>query len=188
MTDSKTRAAGKRERLIGAAALLLHKQGVEATTLADIAKAADVALGNVYYYFKTKDDIVAAVIEEHVRELHQTLAAIESRCTAPGDRLKGLLQALATQGELVARYGCPHGTLCQELAKRDGDLSASAIMTIPVDWAEKQFAAMGRADARDLAIDMIAGYQGTALLTNTLRAPHLMERECARISAWIDSL
>jgi TetR/AcrR family transcriptional repressor of nem operon len=46
---------GKRERLLGAAADLLYRQGVEKTTLADIAQAADVALGNIYYYFKTKD-------------------------------------------------------------------------------------------------------------------------------------
>ena len=72
MTDSElaafpaadvTRRPGKRERLIAAAAELLHQQGVERTTLADIAKAADVPVGNVYYYFKTKDDVIAAVIE-----------------------------------------------------------------------------------------------------------------------------
>ena len=57
MTDSAVRdaAAGKRERLVAAACLVLHEQGVERTTLADIAQAADVPVGNVYYYFKTKD-------------------------------------------------------------------------------------------------------------------------------------
>jgi TetR/AcrR family transcriptional regulator, transcriptional repressor for nem operon len=31
-------------------------KGVERTTLADVAQAADVPVGNVYYYFKTKDE------------------------------------------------------------------------------------------------------------------------------------
>ena len=46
---------------------LLHQQGIERTTLADIAKAADVPPGNVYYYFKTKDEVIAAVIEAHAQ-------------------------------------------------------------------------------------------------------------------------
>jgi hypothetical protein len=54
---------GKRERLVAAAKQMLHEHGVERTTLADIAAAADVPLGNVYNYFKTKDALVAAVID-----------------------------------------------------------------------------------------------------------------------------
>ncbi len=74
MTDSTSGQAtaieqrpGKRERLVAAAIQLLHQQGIERTTLADIAKAADVPAGNVYYYFKTKDEVIAAVIEAHTR-------------------------------------------------------------------------------------------------------------------------
>jgi len=47
---------GKRDRLIAAAGETIYRQGVEATTIADIAEAADVPVGNVYYYFKTKDE------------------------------------------------------------------------------------------------------------------------------------
>ena len=56
---------GKRARLVAAACQLVHQQGVESTTLADIAQAGGVPLGNVYYYFKTKNDIVRAVVETH---------------------------------------------------------------------------------------------------------------------------
>jgi TetR/AcrR family transcriptional repressor of nem operon len=54
---------GKRDRLVAGARETLHRQGVQATTIADIAHASDVPVGNVYYYFKFKDEIVAAVIE-----------------------------------------------------------------------------------------------------------------------------
>ena len=55
MTDSIVQdpSAGKRARLVAAACQVLHEQGVERTTLADIALAAGVPVGNVYYYFKT---------------------------------------------------------------------------------------------------------------------------------------
>jgi TetR/AcrR family transcriptional regulator, transcriptional repressor for nem operon len=187
MTDSVT--TGKRERLITAACQMVHKQGVEKTTLADIAHAAGVPLGNVYYYFKTKDDIVRAVVEAHLREVSEMLAAIEGTHAEPRDRLKALFYALAEQTDLIARCGCPHGSLCLELDKRaDGPGIAAELMRAPIDWVARQFHAMGRPDARDLAIQVIARYQGTALLTNTFRDPDLMTRESARVSQWIDSL
>ena len=67
MTDSAIHEApaGKRARLVAAACRVLHEQGVERTTLADIAKAAYVPVGNVYYYFKTKDQLVEAAIHAH---------------------------------------------------------------------------------------------------------------------------
>jgi TetR/AcrR family transcriptional regulator, transcriptional repressor for nem operon len=47
---------------------------------------------------------------------------------------------------------------------------------------------MGRRDARDLAVALVAVYQGISLLTNTLREPELMSREPRRLERWIDSL
>jgi TetR/AcrR family transcriptional regulator, transcriptional repressor for nem operon len=47
MTDSKVAPAGKRERLVASAGELLHQKGVGGTTLADIAQAAAVPVGNV---------------------------------------------------------------------------------------------------------------------------------------------
>jgi TetR/AcrR family transcriptional regulator, transcriptional repressor for nem operon len=192
MTDSAAKAAvpGKRERLIAAAAQMLHQQGAEATTLADIAHAASVPVGNVYYYFKTKNDIIDAVIDAQVAGIRAMLGAIEAAHPDPASRLTALFTGLAEQGDLVARYGCPHGSLCQELAKRAaGDApDASPLIRLPIDWAERQFTAMGREDARDLAVQAIAAYQGTALLTTSLKDPSLMERESRRMAAWIGSL
>src|ERR1700761_5671229 len=87
MTNSDL-ATGKRARLIGAACQLVHEQGVENTTLADIAQAAGVPLGNVYYYFKTKNDIVRAVVETHADEANAMVAAIEGAYATPRERLK----------------------------------------------------------------------------------------------------
>jgi TetR/AcrR family transcriptional regulator, transcriptional repressor for nem operon len=186
MTDS---VGTKRERLIAAACEMLYQQGIEKTTLADIAIAAGIPLGNVYYYFKTKNDIVQAVVESHIVEARAMLAAIEGAHDDPRDRLKSLFGALAAQSDMIARYGCPHGSLCLELDKRDdGPSLAAPLMREPLDWAERQFRVMGRADARDLAIQVIARYQGTALLTTTFRDPDLLPREAARVADWIDGL
>jgi TetR/AcrR family transcriptional repressor of nem operon len=192
MTDSLApaqRALGKRERLIAAARGTIYRQGIEKTTLADIAAAAGVPLGNVYYYFKTKQDIVEAVVESHLVEARQMLTALEDAYDSPRDRLKALFGALTQQADQIARYGCPHGTLCLELDKRaDAPDLAARLMREPVDWAQHQFAALGCPDADALAIEVIARYQGAALLSSTFRDPALMTREAARVAAWLDTL
>ncbi|MGC1755459.1 MAG: TetR/AcrR family transcriptional regulator [Trebonia sp.] len=185
---TKGAQGGKRERLIAAAAETIYAAGVEKTTLADIAAAAGIPLGNVYYYFKTKDALVQAVVEAHQAEARAMLAAIDHAYPGPRERLKALFGALAQQSDLIARYGCPHGSLCQELGKRADGAPAAELMREPVEWAERQFAAMGRPDARDLAVQVIARYQGTALLTSAFRDPGLMEAEARRVAQWIDTL
>jgi TetR/AcrR family transcriptional regulator, transcriptional repressor for nem operon len=190
MTDPTTQIRpGKRERLVAGARELLHRQGVERTTIADVADAAEVPSGNVYYYFKTKDELVEAAIDAHITDLEAMLASLERHRT-PQARLKGLVRALTEQRALVAEYGCPHGSLCQELDKRDDDLreTASALLSIPLDWAEQQFRLMGRRDARGLAVALVASYQGISLLTNTFGDQQLMVREARRLERWIDSL
>ncbi|GAA4482880.1 TetR/AcrR family transcriptional regulator [Actinoallomurus oryzae] len=190
MTDSKVgRRPGKRERLAGAAARVLHEQGVERTTLADIARAADVPVGNVYYYFKTKDQLVEAAIDTQADHLRETIAALD-RLPTPRERLKALVHGWVDGRDLAARFGCPTGTLAAELDKRaDGlDRAVADVMRRLVDWIEGQFAAMGRDDARELAVALLAAYQGISLLTNTFRDPELMATEGRRLERWIDSL
>ena len=190
MTDSITAPKqDKRERLVDGARQVIHEQGVEKTTIADIARAADIPVGNVYYYFKTKDELVTAAIESHARDVNKLLTSLESG-RSPQARLKALIRELTAQRELAARYGCPLGSLCSELDKRtDGlDRSCAQLLDKPIRWAENQFRLMGRRDARDLAVALIASYQGIALLTNTFRDPELMARESRRLERWIDSL
>jgi TetR/AcrR family transcriptional regulator, transcriptional repressor for nem operon len=197
MTDSASGQAaalagrpGKRERLVGAAILLLHQQGVERTTLADIAKVADVPPGNVYYYFRTKDDVIAAVIQAHVELIKTTLAAIDARHPSPRGRLKAFMREFAAQSEIVVQYGCPLGSLCSELDKRVAGSSASVaeLMRLPVEWAEEQFRALGRRDAHDLAIELLAAYEGSALLANTLRDASVLSRAARRLDQRINAL
>ena len=174
---------------MAAATEMVYRQGVAPTTLAHIADAADVPLGNVYYYFKTKEEIVGAVVQAHVRQLTATLAEVETRHRSPKTRLKALVDVLAGRSGETALYGCPYGTLATELAKRaDGtDPQAVELMRIPLEWAEREFRAMGRRDARGLAVELVAGYQGAAVLAGTLGQPDLMAGQARRLRRWIDA-
>jgi TetR/AcrR family transcriptional regulator, transcriptional repressor for nem operon len=175
---------------VAAAVQLLHRRGIERTTLADIGKAADVPAGNVYYYFKTKDEVIAAVIEAYAQQSQAILAAIDARYESPKDRLKALVREFASLRDLVAQYGCPFGSLCSELDKRGADpgLPVADLMRLPIDWAEEQYRLLGRADAHDLALDLLAAYEGSALLANTLRDPSVLAGSAKRLEQFIDGL
>ncbi|MEW1793954.1 TetR/AcrR family transcriptional regulator [Streptomyces niveus] len=193
MTDStkpRARAADKRRRLTTEAARVLYEQGVERTTLADIARAADVPVGNVYYYFKTKDELVLAALSEHSAHLDELTGRLD-QLSDPRDRLKGLIEAWVAQREVAARYGCPTGTLAVELDKRaDGTLDekAGTVIRRLLEWAERQFRALDLPEPDDLAVTLVSSYQGMSLLANALRDPDIMARQGAHLLRWLDSL
>ena len=196
MTDStqapqrqRGRGADKRARLVAAARRTLHEQGVERTSLAQIAKAADVPLGNVYYYFKTKDDLVSAVLDAYDDDFPM-LEMIMNKSRTPKARLKALVQTWTSAKERLALYGCPIGSLCSELDKRDDDLTKKSadVFAKLITIAQEQFEQLGRRDARELAIALVASYEGIALIANTLRDPELIAAEARRLERWIDTI
>ncbi|MFF7985385.1 TetR/AcrR family transcriptional regulator [Streptomyces sp. NPDC007901] len=181
---------------MAAAARVLHEQGVERTTLADIAREAEVPVGNVYYYFKTKDELVRAALAEHSAHLDELTGRLDELAD-PRDRIKGLIAAWVEQRDVAARSGCPTGTLAAELGKRaDGtlDAEAGAVIRRLLEWAAAQFRELDLSDQGpgtgpdDLALTLVAGYQGMSLLAHALRDPDVMTREGARLLRWLDGL
>ncbi|MFG1645704.1 TetR/AcrR family transcriptional regulator [Amycolatopsis sp. NPDC049252] len=181
---------GKRDRLIAGASQVFYEQGVERTTIADISAASGVPLGNVYYYFKTKDAIVDAVVSARTAEIESTYAALAERHDAPADRLKALFRSLSEEADMIAQRGCPIGSLCTELSKRvtGPEPHSAKLMHALVDGAEQQFREMGRSDAHELAVEMITAYQGTAVLSHATASPELLRREADRVDRWIDDV
>jgi AcrR family transcriptional regulator len=189
VTDS-ARGSGKRQRLMAAAALVLYHQGVERTTIADIAVAADVPVGNVYYYFKTKDELVQAALAEHSCYFAELTAELDT-LPDPLERLKTLVSSWVGQRDVTARFGCPIGTLAVELDKRSQggiDRVAGQVIRLLLDWVERQFRELGQPDPGDFAVTLVGAYQGMSVLANALRDPEIMTREGARLTRWLDSL
>lgn len=175
---------------MAAAAELAYRNGLRHATLADIAKAADVPAGNVYYYFKTKDDIVTSVTEARVAELGDAFAELERTHRSPRARLKALVTMVGEQREQISQFGCQYGTLASELIKRPADAKSLAgqLVETLIGWAERQFRALGRCDARALAVELIAGYQGAAIVASALGDAELFAGQIRRLRRWIDGL
>ena len=189
MTDSAPARGGKRERLVESARALLHEQGAQRTTIAEVAERAHIPPGNVYYYFKTKDELVGAVLDSYAAEAARLIEALERRGT-PQARLKALVRTWDDMRDVVVRHGCPMGTLCSELDKTDGglDRKGAGVLGLIVDWAEAQFLELGRPDARDLALALVSGVQGASLLANTFRDPGILRGQVRYLERWIDSV
>lgn len=177
------RKTDKRARLIEAAKVLIHQQGFNLTTLADIAQEADVPLGNVYYYFKTKEAIGEAVIERRSAEQAEYLARLDEIAN-PIERLEALLTFSDEEKDLTARYGCSVGGLCQELGKQGGSLAdqAAKLLHDMLTWAEKQYKQLNAGErAHPLAVNFIANIQGMHLLTHTFKDPKLASNQIEMI-------
>lgn len=183
-----TERAGKRSKLVTAAVDQIYRQGVARTTLADIAEAAGVPLGNVYYYFKTKDALIEAVVRAHVDQLRSELATLAHRHRTPHTRLKGLVESLGNRQDAIAVYGCLYGSLSLELAKgtQGSDPWAAALLEETLTWVETQFREMGRRDASHLAVEFVAAYQGAAVLCSALGKPKVMGSLMRRLLRWVE--
>lgn len=178
----------KRTRLIQAADKLFHEQGVSVTTLANIAQLADVPLGNVYYYFKSKESIIMAVIEYRRSHLKSLFSNFE-QATDPKVRLTQLIHHGVTVSE-ESFLGDALGSLCQELAKQGGDMGqeAAALMNEMISWAEVQFKAMGKGErAKALATNLVSNLQGMSLLGLTFKDRDLLARQSQFLTDWVSA-
>jgi TetR/AcrR family transcriptional regulator, transcriptional repressor for nem operon len=182
--------ADNRTRLLQAAEKVTYRHGFGKTALADIAKEARVPLGNVYYYFKTKDAIGDALVERRVSRFRTLLQELE-QADSPKERLCGFVQIKINNREELARSGCPVGTMCSELHKHGGEVAkkSTILFAEALAWMETQFQALGKgSDSRGLAVHLLSATQGVSVLAHTFHDPRLIEMEAARLKRWIRAL
>jgi TetR/AcrR family transcriptional regulator, transcriptional repressor of aconitase len=89
----------RRRQILSAALRCFARQGFHRTTMQDIFREADLSPGAVYSYFKSKDELIAAIIAEMMGFIAQTATLF--REPLPEGRLRRPGEALA---EMIARY------------------------------------------------------------------------------------
>ena len=185
-----TQVPDKRTRLVHTAARLVHQQGFNQTTLADIARDARVPLGNVYYYFKTKDALGAALIQYRLANSHVRREAL-GQAAGPRERLNDVIDAVIAERSSIARSGCPVGSLCSELHKAGGPLAeqSAQLLAQALAWIEAQFRELGHGRrSRGLAIHTVSVLQGASLLTHNFGDPLYILTEARRLKEWVAAL
>jgi AcrR family transcriptional regulator len=177
-------------RLLEAAEKVTYRYGFCEASLADIAKEARIPLGNIYYHFKTKDEIGDAIVEHRVARFRKMLQELD-KADSPKERLCGFVQLKVKNREGLASGGCPVGTLCSELQKYGGTSAKKSriLFATALEWMETQFKAMEKgSDSRGLAVHLLSATQGVSLLAHTFRDPAMIAREAARLKQWIRAL
>lgn len=121
MTGKTKKAEAKRAEILEAASACFRAKGIRGAGVGDICAALGISPGHLYYYFNSKDEIVAALVEQHreaavayVRDIAAHDDAIDRLFRAPpedrvADRPRGLdpvciweLLADAARGEPYA--------------------------------------------------------------------------------------
>lgn len=121
MGKSKTR-----DKLIEMARHLFAKHGVEDTTMNDIAVASGKGRRTLYTYFKSKDEVFYAVIEEEMARMSQRLRLVATKELDPEDKLVQLIYT--------------HLSLIKEAVVRNGNLRAEFFRNIwLVEKVRKEF-------------------------------------------------
>jgi AcrR family transcriptional regulator len=175
-----------RQRLLEAAMTLFHEQGMVATTIATIAEAANVPLGNVYYHFRSKDDLIAAVVQARREEVKAELAL--AACEAnPLERLRSLIRDSKRNRELLTAHGCPYASLAQglrDVQSQQAD-NAGELLRLHVDFAEVQFKALHLPKPRALGAEFISRLYGAFTLANAMGDATFLDSQLIGIERWL---
>ncbi len=181
----------RRQQIVEAADDLFYRQGFEHTSFADIAKVVSISRGNFYHHFKTKDDILDAVIKTRLDRTQHMLADWEEEGATPKDRIKSYIKILLTNWLMIKSYGCPVGTLCTELAKLNHTSKdeANKVFTLFRRWLKKQFSLLGHSqDADALAMRVLSWSQGVATLSNAFNDDKYVKQEVDKMCDWLDAM
>ena len=110
--------SGTPARLLEVAARLFHEQGYEATSVATIAREADVLIGSLYHFYPSKEALLLATLQWRLDALRPIVTdPVEAETQDGIERVFGLLARYRLGLELTGcRQGCPVGNLALELS------------------------------------------------------------------------
>lgn len=84
---------GARGRLLTEAARLFREKGYERTTVRDLAAAVGIQSGSLFHHFRTKEEILKAVMVETIRLNTALMQAALEAAESSRDKLRGLIRA-----------------------------------------------------------------------------------------------
>ncbi len=154
----KSRDGDKRERILRAATKVFARKGFYATKVSEVAKAAGVADGTIYLYFKSKDDLLVSLFEDRIMLLLATLDRALGERPTPEERLRCVIE--------------------MQLGLLEGERDLAEVITINLRQSTrlmKQYAAPKFA----LYLDTIARVIADGQKAGTFRAdvsPHIVAR------------
>jgi TetR/AcrR family fatty acid metabolism transcriptional regulator len=87
----KRRSRDKRDRILKAAVKVFARNGFHATRVSEVAKAAGVADGTIYLYFKSKDELLVSLFEDRVSKLLAFMEGSLPKLPSAPERLRAVI-------------------------------------------------------------------------------------------------
>ena len=140
----------KRKRLIAAAKKLFTEKGYQATTLAMIASESEVPLGNVYYYFKSKEAFMDGVIKTMGYEVQESIQLFNEN-TTPKKRLMHYLDATIQESSSLTQFGDSLLNISKEASAINPELKEKSTVVAQkiFEWVELQFKELGFPNSKE---------------------------------------
>jgi AcrR family transcriptional regulator len=85
--------SARRQTILEAAASVFAKLGLESATIEMVAREAEVAVGTIYLYFSSRDDLFLQLTADRIEELTGQYAAIQSSAMEPLEELRAMAAA-----------------------------------------------------------------------------------------------
>lgn len=194
--------ADTRERLIESAIDLVLTSGYNAIGVKEICQRAHVQKGSFYHFFPSKRDLILeALNRQWARQTQLLLDPVFSESIPPLDRIiKMFVLVSEHQAHLQQTYGqvfgCPFGSLAQELSTHDEELRIK-LTTIFQSWAGYIEMALAEAVAigdlpatmpiAQMAQAILSYLQGLMLMAKTHNDPYLIQRFASTAKAMVQN-
>jgi TetR/AcrR family transcriptional repressor of nem operon len=177
-----------RDAVVATARRLMHLHGYRATSLDDVLRESGVGKGNFYYYFRSKEELGHAILDDLIREfLEKTL----DPCFADADG-HSVAQIRCFLGRLVdiqRRANCVGGCALGNLAAELSDMHEgfrSRLHEVFAAWEQRLVTALARGqslgeldaacDPAALACFLVASLEGAILMAKLTKDIGVMER------------
>ncbi len=195
---SPRRTGGEtRDALMEAAFGLVRRQGLAATSVDDICKAAGVSKGAFFHHFKSKDELAAAAAYHWSAVTEPVFEAAPYH--APDDPLARVLGYIDLRREMmageIAEFTCFAGTMVQEAWATSPAVRAAAwdsmsrhAEALVADIEAAKVSRGVELDARGLALHMVAVVQGAFILAKASGNPATGRETLSHLRRYVELL
>jgi TetR/AcrR family transcriptional repressor of nem operon len=166
---------GTKEQIVDAASRLVHVRGFNNTSVDEILRESGVGKGNFYYYFRSKDELGFAILEQGLDRISTEL--IEKHFNPEKDPWQQILDFLDSLVERARQRACTGGCLLGNLAVEMSDIHEEfrrrlnmaferlrSRLEVTLTQAKAQGTLRSEADIPRLAHFIVAGFEGAFMM------------------------
>jgi len=175
-----------RERILRAAARAIRRHGYEGVGVADVMKEAGLTHGGFYAHFASRDELLAAAVDQAGAESTEALSRVVARAR-PGEELMALVDWYLDDRHVASHVqglGCAIAAAGTEVPRQQPQVRRAASRRIKdfIGLVERQFPEWGKQAAHEKAMAIVASLVGALILARAVNDPQLSKsiRKAAR--------